>query len=199
TINTAIQYWQQALVIAREMGDRRDEANQLIRLGAILCNCGWMQKGLEYLHRGLSISREIEDKQTESIGLSNLGDAFFCGKRELQQAIEYHRQALEIARNIVFPHNEGYSLNSLGMIYCTRRQYQLALACFMRAAAVWRAISDPQLNEAEHNIKNLRKQLGEMYFAAVEAQVKTNMATYLQQATGIADWTDEEVFINGNV
>jgi tetratricopeptide (TPR) repeat protein len=69
----AIEYYEQALAIAREIGDRRSEGSGLGMLGNAYAALGDARKAIEYYEQALAIAREIGDKQSESIWIGNLG------------------------------------------------------------------------------------------------------------------------------
>jgi tetratricopeptide (TPR) repeat protein len=61
----AIEYYQQALAIAREIGDRRGEGNRLGNLGRTYAALGEARQAIEYLEQALSIFEEIESPYAE--------------------------------------------------------------------------------------------------------------------------------------
>jgi tetratricopeptide (TPR) repeat protein len=69
----AISYYQQALAIGREIGDRRGEGNALGNLGLGFYTLGQVKKAIKYYEQALAISREISDRRTEGTDLANLG------------------------------------------------------------------------------------------------------------------------------
>jgi tetratricopeptide (TPR) repeat protein len=69
----AIEYHHQQLAIAREIGDRRGEANSLGNLGLAYYSLGQYQQAIEYHQQSLAIKREIGDRRGEAISLFNLG------------------------------------------------------------------------------------------------------------------------------
>lgn len=81
-------YYEQALKIARDIGNRRGEGNELGKLGIAYADLGDFGKAISYLRDALSILRETEDKRAishclEGMGhahhhLSNLADARRC-------------------------------------------------------------------------------------------------------------------------
>ena len=71
----AIEYYQQWLAIAREIGDRGGEANSLGNLGNAYYSLGQYQQAIEYHQQSLAIAREIGDRRGEAIALFNLGNA----------------------------------------------------------------------------------------------------------------------------
>ncbi|NAS89575.1 hypothetical protein C4E24_07580, partial [ANME-1 cluster archaeon AG-394-G21] len=57
----AIEYYEQALAIAREIGDRRGEGNSLGNLGLAYSDLGQEEKAIEYYEQALAIGKEIKD------------------------------------------------------------------------------------------------------------------------------------------
>lgn len=57
----AIDYYEQALVIQREIGDRRGEGNQLGNLGIVYGALGQVENAKQYLKSALAIGQEIRD------------------------------------------------------------------------------------------------------------------------------------------
>ncbi|HEY9612003.1 tetratricopeptide repeat protein, partial [Allocoleopsis sp.] len=54
-----------------------------------------------YFQQSLSIAREINDRDCETISLTNLGNAYYLlGQQQHQQAIQHYQQAIEIAEQI---------------------------------------------------------------------------------------------------
>ena len=142
----ALDYYQQCLAIAREIGDHRGEANSLGNLGIAYSDLGQYQQAIEYHQQSLVIKREIGDRRGEANSLGNLGNAY----RDLgqyQQAIEYHQQCLAISREIGDHHGEANSLGNLGIAYRDLGQYQQAIEYHQQQLAIAREIGD-RLGEA---------------------------------------------------
>lgn len=57
----AIEYYEQALKISREIGDRRGEGNRLGNLGLAYSHLGEPRKAIEFLKQSLAIGKAIED------------------------------------------------------------------------------------------------------------------------------------------
>jgi tetratricopeptide (TPR) repeat protein len=60
-VEKAISSHEQALVIAREIGDRRGEGNTLGSLGLTYAELGQVEKAIELLSQSLRIGTEIKD------------------------------------------------------------------------------------------------------------------------------------------
>ena len=56
----AIDYYEQALTISREIGDRRGEGNRLGNLGNAYADLGRVEKAIDYLEQARTIFAEIK-------------------------------------------------------------------------------------------------------------------------------------------
>ncbi|PXF56866.1 MAG: hypothetical protein C4B59_16220 [Candidatus Methanogaster sp.] len=101
-VEKAIEYYKDALVISREIGDRRGEGNRLGNLGNAYSNLGQVEKAIEYYEDALVISREIGDRRGEGNRLGNLGNAY-SDLGQVEKAIEYYEGALTIGKEIKDP------------------------------------------------------------------------------------------------
>ena len=72
-VRRAIEYYEQALAIAREIGDRRGEGTDLGNLGNAYADLGQVRRAIEYYEQALAIAREIGDRRGEGNTLGNLG------------------------------------------------------------------------------------------------------------------------------
>jgi len=139
----AIQSWQQALTIYREIGDRWGEANCLNNLGSAYSSLGQYQQAIDYQQQSLAIGREIGDHQGEAYSLGNLGSAY-SSLGQYQQAIDYQQQSLAIKREIGDRQGEANSLNNLGNVYRSLGQYRQAIDYHQQSLAIKREIGDRQ-------------------------------------------------------
>ena len=91
----AIDYYEQALKIAREIGDIRGEGNHLGNLGSAYSALGDAKKAIDYYEQALKIAKEIGDIRNEGVCLGNLGLAY-SDLGDAKKAIDYYEQALKI-------------------------------------------------------------------------------------------------------
>jgi tetratricopeptide (TPR) repeat protein len=98
----AIEHYEKALKISREMGNRRGEGNHLGNLGIAYSHLGSPRKAIEYYGQALKISREVGDRRGEGNVLGNMGLAYSdLGKP--RKAIEFLKQSLDIGKAIEDP------------------------------------------------------------------------------------------------
>ena len=72
----AIDFYQQWLEIAYEIGDRSGEATSLMNLGTVYNNLGQYQRAIDYLQQSLAIQQEIGDRNGEASSLWNLSNSY---------------------------------------------------------------------------------------------------------------------------
>ena len=140
-VEKAIEYYEKALVIAREIGDRRGEGNTLGNLGNAYRNLGEVEKAIEYYEKALVIAQEIADRRGEGNALGNLGNAYRnLGK--VEKAIEYYEKTLVIAREIGDGRGEGAVLGNLGNAYSVLEQVEKAIEYYEKALVIALEIVD---------------------------------------------------------
>ncbi len=137
----AIEYHEQALAMAREIGNRKSEGNQLGFLGLCYRILGQITRAIEYHEQALAMAREIRNRKIEGHQLGNLG---LCYQTlgQFTRAIEYHEHALAMAREIGKREIEGHRLDNLGLCYQTLGQLTRAIEYHEQALAIAREIGD---------------------------------------------------------
>jgi ATP/maltotriose-dependent transcriptional regulator MalT len=98
-VEKAIEYYEDALVVAREIGDRRGEGNHLGNLGSAYYSLGQVEKAIEYHEDALAIAKDIRDRRGEGIRLGNLGNAYYS-LGQVEKAIEYYEDAQKLTSEI---------------------------------------------------------------------------------------------------
>ncbi|GAC1565650.1 MAG: hypothetical protein NVS3B14_04080 [Ktedonobacteraceae bacterium] len=135
----SVTYLEQALAIAREIGDRRSQGRHLANLGLSNSNLGRYQQAVSYLEQALVIAREFGDLSSQGRHLGHLGNRYF----ELGQvsvAITCHEEALAITRHIGDRLNVEDQLGLLGRVYCELGDTGKALYYLEEALAIDREI-----------------------------------------------------------
>ena len=72
----AIEYCNQHLSIAKEVGDRAGEGQAYGNLGIAYRSLGKFQEAIEYHNQHLSIAKEVGDRAGEGKAYCNLGNAY---------------------------------------------------------------------------------------------------------------------------
>lgn len=95
----ALNYFQRALNLNKEIADKQREGMSLNNLGTIYDSMGDYQKALSYYQEALKISQEIGDKAVEEINLANLG---YLHERQgaWAEAVTRYQQAIDLFEEI---------------------------------------------------------------------------------------------------
>jgi tetratricopeptide (TPR) repeat protein len=157
----AIDYYEQALKIDREIGDTRGEGADLGNLGNAYRALGDAKKAIDYYEQALKISREIGDIQGEGAGFGNLGTAYFQ-LGDAKKAINYYEQALKIDRKIGDIQGKGTDLCNLGIAYFQLGDARKAINYYEQALKISREIGDIQREGVSlGNLGNAYRTLGD--------------------------------------
>ena len=138
---SAIAILEEALLIAREIGDRRQEGAALGNLGWACADLGDARKAIEYCEQALVIVREIGDRRGEGNALGNLGSAY-ADLGDARKAIAFYEQCLHLHREIGDRRGEGADLGNLGLAYADLGDARKAIEYYEQQLVVVRQIGD---------------------------------------------------------
>ena len=140
----AQEYYEQALELHREIGDRRGEAWTLNNLG-VLVRDGPADYGRarDYFESSLRLCRDIGNRQGEEYALMNLGDLFAL-VADYDGAHTAYDQALRLARQIGDRLIEGGALYSLGSVARSQADYGRAQTYLLQAISIFQELSARQ-------------------------------------------------------
>jgi tetratricopeptide (TPR) repeat protein len=138
------EYYEQALVLARELNYWQGEANALIGLGNFALNQGNYAAAIEYYEQALALARELGDREDEANALGGLGQVAE-GQRKYAEALEYHEQALALFRDLGERRGEANALGNLGIVAFHQGNYADAVAYFEQALALFRDLGNTRL------------------------------------------------------
>lgn len=143
---TALQPWQKALIIYRQIKDRQGEGRTLIFQGVAYLNLGDKARAIASLEQGLAIAKETNNQDLEKIAQEGLqlaqnqsnprkaeADRFLNqGNKQYQTsqfeaALQSCQQALIIYREIKDRKGEGNALGDLGNAYYSLGDYAKAI------------------------------------------------------------------------
>jgi tetratricopeptide (TPR) repeat protein len=126
--NSAINQAQRALILARQIGDKKGEAYSLVSLGfcEILIarqqrtvTSEQLESSINYLQQGLKLSEKFNDLLNQALSLIGLGIAYVTLEQPLQ-AVPFLEQGLSVV------HSAGeLSLQALGHTHIAEAYYQL--------------------------------------------------------------------------
>lgn len=178
----AVEYYEQRLAIARELGDVAGEAATLGNLGIAYDTLGETRRAIEYHEQRLFIARRLEDRRGECNALGNLGIAY-DKLGENRRAIEYHEQALVLSRELRERVSEGQDLGNLGNAYAALGETRRAIEYHEQSLAIARETQD------HRGVGDCLGNLGSAYFALGEL---SRAIDYHEQRLAVARSLDDQ-------
>ncbi|MEW5858249.1 MAG: CHAT domain-containing tetratricopeptide repeat protein, partial [Cyanobacteriota bacterium] len=189
-VREALARFEQALVISKEIGERKFEGSILNNIGGVYEDREQYAVALEYYQQALATVKQIDDKVLEGVTLNNIG-LVYLKLGQYTVAIENFQQALAIVKQIGNRAAERTMLMFIGNVYHNIGQYTVALEYYQQALAIAKQIGD-RMGEGTtlNNIGEVYRNIGQ-YTVALE---------YYQQALAIAkqigDRMGESVALN---
>jgi tetratricopeptide (TPR) repeat protein len=106
-VDRALECYEQALPIRREVGDRAGEATTLNNIGLVYDNTGQPQQALDLYERALPIRREVGDRAGEAVTCFNIGMLLRQAFGRTVEAISYLERCVQIDAEIGHPDLES--------------------------------------------------------------------------------------------
>jgi CHAT domain-containing protein/tetratricopeptide (TPR) repeat protein len=121
--NKALENYQQALALCKEIGEKQGEGKLLSGIGDSYRNLGKYSKALGYFKQALKVSNEQKEKNTKLEVLFYIASTYEL-QQDYQNAIEYYKQASIVAKEIGDSHNESYCFFMMGGVYKKQKKYE---------------------------------------------------------------------------
>ena len=182
----AKEYYEKALAIAIEIGDKQVQSTSYSRLGSVFESLGEYQKAKEYYEKALAIAIESGDKKIQSEAYNNFANVFFQLRGEYQKAKEYYEKALVIAIEIGNRKRKGRSYGKLGNVFQSLGEHQKAEDYRKKALAIAIVSGDRKFEGELYRSFGKNFLLHRKYF-----QVKFHYDKALTIATEIGDRPSE--------
>lgn len=122
----AIVYYEEALALARETGDRAGEGKTQGYLGKLHYDLGNIRVAIGLLEQALAIMQEVGDRQNEGIILLHLGSAY-KNYGNLCRAFEYSKRSFTIAQEVGDVKQAAFASLNLALILLDQNQQSEAL------------------------------------------------------------------------
>ncbi len=140
-LQQALETYQQALAIHRELGNSLQEAETLNKLGEVYNGLSQYAQAQEVLQEALVIFRQQKHRIGEGLALNHLGESY-RNLGQLQTALKHHEQALAIVRELGNRTQEGATLHHIASVYETQEKYENAIKFYEQALVIQREVKD---------------------------------------------------------
>ncbi|MDY6785405.1 MAG: CHAT domain-containing protein [Cyanobacteriota bacterium] len=166
----AIQKFEQALAIAREMDDKDRKGRTLQYIGFVYYTLEEYPLALEFYQEAIAAYRaigngEIDDdsvyKNNEASLLNNMGSVY-ANLGDNESALQFQQQALEIAKQTGNLATQRTTLNNIGQSHVRLGDYGLALDFFQQALEMRdRVVDNSGAGVEQYNIGSVYLKLGD--------------------------------------
>lgn len=126
----------QALILARQLGDQRLEASILNNMASAYLELGHPAQALIQMETSLRLHRQLGNRDGEALLLNNLGEVYFRSG-QTKVAREHFEAALTISRELGDRSGEAGTLVNLGKMHSHRGELQRALSIYQQALAAF--------------------------------------------------------------
>ncbi|XP_068677558.1 tetratricopeptide repeat protein 28-like [Montipora foliosa] len=157
-----MEYYEQHLSIAKEVGDRDGEGKAIGNLGKAYNSLGNFKRAIEYCEQHLSIATEVGDRAGEGKANGNLGNAYLS-LGNFKRAIQYFEQDLSIAMEVGNRAVEGKAIGNLGNAYLSLGDFKRARKCYEQHLSIVMKVGDRAgEGKAKGNLGNAYLSLGNL-------------------------------------
>ena len=132
---------QQALDLAREVGEQNLQAQNLDNLGQLATEAGELREGLSLQLMALELARSTGDRSHEAVILNNLADVY-DHLAEPQTALRLYQEAYEIARTGTSKQDLVTYLNNIGDMYSSLGDWEKAFKHFQHCVELSRSLDN---------------------------------------------------------
>jgi tetratricopeptide (TPR) repeat protein len=160
-IGRAREYFDKALAIYIEEGNRSEEGWALHNLGRVYGELGKIRQAGDYYESAFRAFKEAGDLAGEGTALNDLGWVCYILGR-LESAQQYYEKALSIRKDIGDRRGEGVTLNNLGRIYRILGEKKRAQRYYEQALDIFREEGDlGREGWTLHNLGKVYNNLGQ--------------------------------------
>ncbi|MEM9985642.1 MAG: tetratricopeptide repeat protein, partial [Bacteroidota bacterium] len=168
----ALDFFLEAVKLAREIDDQMALAIALTELGETYQHLGQLDQAMRVLEESLSIQREIGDRSGEGSTLNNISQ-IYDAKGDYDTALRYLEQSLEIQQQIGDVHGLAATLNNTGaIIFQQQADPERALPLFIRSYSIFKQIGSPNEGVPMSYIQDIIGEIGEARFQEIFSEIQ---------------------------
>ena len=151
----ALKYFQEVLVIRKEIMDEKGCGRAELNIGLVYKNKGDYAVALDHYLAALKIYERIDDKKGISTAYNNIG-ILYSKEGDRKKALEYYTKAFDMYKGISDKKGMSSALINIGIIYNKNKEYQKALDHYFKAIKLKEEVKDiGGIASAYNNIGNV--------------------------------------------
>ncbi len=162
-MRSAVERYQTALALWREVGDRGEEAGTLADLAEALHSLNELSQAVKNYEAALALNKKSPGSRSRADILNGLGSVHLA-LGDSSKAFAYFREALGSARRAHLRQEEAQAVSNLGEAFYAVGDMHQALSHSSEALSSWRAMNDREgeaaallnIGYAHSNLSNVR-------------------------------------------
>lgn len=160
--SVAQAYAEEALSLARALGDRPAEASVLSHLGELNRTQGRAKEAKELLDQALVAHRELGNARMQAVTLKYLGETHWrLGNHD--QALSLQKESHALFESMGDKSGVGDALNKIGSVYFNSGDHRTAIGYFEDALAIHREVGNKSMQAEDLNdMGAAKKYLGDL-------------------------------------
>lgn len=177
-------WYERALAVQRQVGDRHGEAMTLTNQGELLRSLRQLSQAHANFEQARALNARLRDSLLESVLLQNLGLLHHTVK-EYPQAMHFYQEALRFAQSLEEPYNKGMILTNIGVLWYEQGYYTESLALMLFLLQARQSLQFATIDYIEQFLETLEQRLGAEAFAQLRQaarEVKKDVLARLQLA-----------------
>ncbi len=151
----ALEYYQKALKINEELGNRMGVGIQLGNIANLYQALSEYPKSLEYYNKALKIHEELGDKFGVSRNIGNIASLY--SKTDITKSIEYYYKSLKIDKELGDQMGVAFNYSNLGLMYNNLSNFSKALDYFNNSLKIFEKVG------SKYRIANTLGYMGRSY------------------------------------
>lgn len=183
----ALDFYNSALKIKSELGDKQGMANCYNNIGNVKRYQGDYEKAIDYYHKALELNEELDKLDNKNIdgkkGMANCYNNIgivYSDQKIYDYAIDYYLKALKINEELVVLHPDlldskkemSKCYNNIGIIYSNQRNFETAIDYYQKALKINEELSNKsEITRSFNNIGNVYASQN-LYEKAIEYYLK---------------------------
>ena len=143
---TAAEFYQQAIMSAKEVGNKEIQGKAYTNIGSAYSFLGDFKTAIKFHQQAIIIAKEVGNKDSEGKAYMSLGLAY-GSLGYYKTAIEFHKQALSIANKIGNKDAEGLQRMNLGNVYHSLSDFKQAIEFYHQALKIANEVGNKDSEE----------------------------------------------------
>jgi len=202
---SAIERYQEALNIWRQIGDVREQGYTLCKIGQTYRLQKDFGSAMKYLDEALSLLRDAQDFSGQAYVLNDKAAAQRDLGDDPLQAIGNYELAISLRKNIGDHWGQAQLYNNVGLLYSNIGQQQKAIQTLELARVLWRESGDRNMemnalnniaraNLDQGNVSDAFKQFQEVLNFCGETRGPCNLEPFVRNSRGVIydTWAEPE-------